>query len=66
MDGDSSQKEAIHRNHGAYDSNLFQSSWFRRLVQTSNGLDKFLLDYGFNFLPGLSILFWFVFLFAKM
>lgn len=66
MDSDSKeQQKAIHRNHGAYVSNVFQSTWLRRTIQSSVGLDRFLLDYGFNFLPHISILFWFVFLFAK-
>ncbi len=65
MDGDHQEETPVHRNHGAYDSDVLQSAWFRRLVQSSDELDRFLLDYGFNFLPGVSILFWFIFLLTK-
>ena len=65
MDSDHQEKTPVHRNHGAYDSNVFQSTWLRRFIQGSNELDRFLLDYGFNFLPGVSIFFWFIFLLAK-
>lgn len=46
------------------DSNVFQPIWFRRAIQSSNGLDRFLLDYGFNFLPYSGVLFWIIYLFT--
>jgi len=36
--------------------NILQPAWLRRAIQGSNGLDRVLLDYGFNFLPYLSII----------
>ena len=66
MDSDSTeQKKAIHRNHGAYVSNVLQSTWLRRTVQSSVGLDRFLLDYGFDFLPHISFFVWIVFFITK-
>lgn len=46
-------------------SDVFQSVGVRRLIQTSNGLDRFLLDYGFNFLPYCSIIFYILFIIAS-
>lgn len=66
MDSDSKkQKAKIPRNYYSYGGNVFQSAWFRRIVQTSDELDRFLLDYGFDFLPAVSFLFWTIFLFAQ-
>jgi hypothetical protein len=45
-------------------SNVFQSSWIRRVVQTNNDLDRFLLDYGFTFLPSCGVVSWVIFLIA--
>ncbi len=45
-------------------SNVFQSSWIRYTIQTSNGIDRFLLDYGFAFLPSCGIISWIIFLIA--
>jgi hypothetical protein len=45
-------------------SNVFQSSWIRHTIQTSNGIDRFLLDYGFAFLPSCGIISWIIFLIA--
>lgn len=47
------------------DGNVFQSIWIRYSVQTSTRLDKFLLDYGFNFLFGIGIISWIVFFITK-
>lgn len=67
MDGDSKRQEkTIPRNHGAYVSNVFQSTWLRRIIQSGAGLDRFLLDYGFNFLPYISILIWIILFITKM
>jgi hypothetical protein len=43
-------------------SNVFQPSGVRCIIQNDNGLDRFLLDYGFNFLPISGIISWFIFL----
>jgi len=53
MDGDSSKqtsnkKEAC--NHSPNGCNVFQSFWIRHSIQKSDGLDRFLLDYGHHFL----------------
>jgi len=41
------------------DGNVFSSIWLRRIVQNYNGMDEFLLDYGYNFLPSFG---WFIYL----
>lgn len=48
------------------DSNVLQSSWIRRTIQASDGLDRFLLVYGFNFLWPSGIISWAVFLLQKI
>ena len=45
-------------------SNVFQPIWVRRVIQTSNDIDRFLLDYGFTFLPSCGIISWIIFLIA--
>ena len=35
-------------------SDILQPSWIRCAIQMGYGLDKFLLDYGCNFLPYIS------------
>lgn len=37
-------------------SNVFQPTWIRCAFQDGNGLDRFLLDYGFNFLLRFGVL----------
>jgi hypothetical protein len=44
------------------DGHVSQSSWIRYIIQTSNGIDRFLLDYGFAFLPICGIISWIIFL----
>jgi hypothetical protein len=41
---------------------LLQPSWLRRVIQGSNGFDRFLLDYGFVVLPRLCLIIWSLFL----
>jgi len=41
---------------------LLQPARFRRAIQSSNGLDRFLLDYGYNFLPYVAIIIYSIFL----
>lgn len=48
------------------DSNVLQPIWVRRLIQSSNELDGFLLDYGFNFLWNCGILSWIIFFLQKI
>ena len=47
------------------DSDVLQPTWLRRLIQDGNELDRFLLDYGFNFLWNCGILSWIVFFLQK-
>ncbi len=42
--------------------NIFSAIWIRRTFRTSNEVDRFLLDYGFNFLLYFGILLWVLFL----
>lgn len=44
---------------------LLQPRWIRRNIQDGSGLDKFLLEYGINFLPYCGIVSWIVFLLCK-
>jgi hypothetical protein len=46
------------------DGNVLQSFRIRHIIQISNDLDKFLLDYGFNFLPSCGVISWIIFLIA--
>ena len=48
------------------DSHVLQSSWIRRAIQTSDGLDRFLLGYGYNFLPACGIVSWILFFIKKI
>ena len=48
------------------DSNVFQSVWIRRLIQTSDGVDRFLLDYRYNFLFPIGIVFWAIFILKEI
>lgn len=43
---------------------VFQPAWLRRVVQAGNGLDRFLLDYGCNFLLRFSFILYLI-LFIK-
>ena len=47
------------------DGDVLQSPWLRRLIQDGNELDRFLLDYGFNFLWNCGILSWIIFFLQK-
>lgn len=48
-----------------YVGNVFSTIWLRCTIQTNNGLDKFLLDYGYNFLLPVGSFIWIVFLLFK-
>lgn len=54
------QAKAKHNNLNG--SDVFQSSRIRRVIQGSNGLDRFLLDYGFNILPYFSFIIYLILL----
>lgn len=60
---------SAHKQNQEYTTNagnVFQPTWFRRIVQTGDGLDRFLLDYGCNFLLHISCVSWIVFLLIKI
>jgi hypothetical protein len=42
--------------------NIFFAFWIRRPFRANNEIDRFLLDYGFNFLLYFGILLWVLFL----
>lgn len=46
----------------ANDGNVLQPSWIRRAFLYNSKVDEFLLDYNLSFLPGISIMLWFLFL----
>ena len=54
------------RSYGvSNDRNVLQSIWVRRAIQNGNGVDRFLLDYGYNFLLPSGVIFWVIFIFTK-
>ena len=50
-------------NINANGSNIFLPVWLRPFIQEANGLDRFLLDYGFNILPYIGFIIYMLFLF---
>lgn len=56
------QAKAQHNSLNGRD--VFQPSRVRRLIQGSDGLDRFLLDYGYNVLPRISIVIYIILLFT--
>lgn len=48
------------------DGDVLPSLWIRRIIQSYTGLDAFLLDYGFNFLPYIGIFFYFAYIVTKI
>ncbi len=63
---DSSEKRTKQNRHFTKDSvddgNVFQPSWIRRTFLHNPEIDEFLLDYNLSFLPGISIMLWFILL----
>ena len=59
MEGKLEEKEKQHHFNAGYN---FQPAWLRRAIQSSNGLDRFLLDYGYNFLPYIAGVIYIIFL----
>jgi len=43
------------------DSDILQSTWFRRALRPCNEMDRFLLDYGYHFLLPIGIILWAVY-----
>jgi hypothetical protein len=58
MDGDSKRQinKNAHGNDSANAGNVFQPSRVRCSIRLCYEVDKFLLDYGFNFLPYISFI----------
>jgi len=48
------------------DSNVLQSFRIRRFIQNSDGMDRFLLDYGYNFLFPCGVIFWVIFILKEI
>jgi len=67
MDGDSNDMEynfsKTFTNINVNGSNLFLPIWLRPFIQKADGLDRFLLDYGFNILPYIGFFIYMLFLF---
>jgi len=68
MDGSSNDLERTIQKKSSYgESNggyFLLPLWLRPSIQDHNGLDGFLLDYGFNFLPYIGFIIYFVLLFT--
>ena len=64
MDGDSKRqnKKSTLGNDSADAGDLFQPTGVRCPIRLCNEIDRFLLDYGFNFLPYFSIILYFILL----
>lgn len=45
---------------------FFSTLWVRCIIQNSYGTNKFLLDYGYNFLPYIGILSYIIFIITKI
>jgi len=50
------------RDCGSNTRNVFQPTWVRCPICPGDNMDQVILDYGFNFLLPISILFWNLFL----
>ena len=59
LDRPLSKKNTNYIVNGRY---VFLPVWLRPFVQKDNGLDKFLLDYGFNILPYFGFIIYMLFL----
>ena len=65
MDGEHCNKqektEEDSRDCSPYLSNILQPTWVRCPICPGDNMDQVLLDYGFNFLLPIGILFWTLF-----
>lgn len=64
MDLDESDKQKTNGNDSVDTVHVLQSSRIRCTIQSCDGINKFLLDYGLNILPYVTIISWVVFLFV--
>jgi hypothetical protein len=60
MERNFSQKDINDNVNGRY---IFLPVWLRSIVQRTNVMDRFLLDYGFNILPYIGIVIYLLLLF---
>ena len=68
MDGESTAKDR-HRptsKISTNDGNVLQSTRIRHSFLFSTEVDQFILDYNFTFLPGVSIMLWYLFLISQI
>jgi hypothetical protein len=67
MDGESKTKDRhrLSTKDTVNDGNVLQPTWIRRAFLFSSEVDQFILDYNFTFLPGISVLLWYVFLISE-
>lgn len=65
MDSDKQTNKVKHRNNipnNVDDSNVLQPVRIRHSFLLNNEINRFILDYHVSFLPGISMLFWYIFL----
>jgi hypothetical protein len=62
MDSDEPYKQKQTSNILFATFNVFQPVWVRCIVQNDDGINGFLLDYGFNFLPYIGLISWIIFI----
>jgi hypothetical protein len=62
---DEPYKQRKTRNNKLNFGNVFQPSRVRRTIQSRNDIDRFLLDYGYNFLPYITIVSWVIFFLTR-
>ena len=62
---DEPYKQRKIRNNKFSTGNVFQPTRVRRTIQRCNEIDRFLLDYGFTFLPYITIISWVIFLLTR-
>ena len=61
MDSDEPYKQKKNSNAMFSALHVLQPFRVRCSIQDDNGIDRFLLDYGFNFLPYIAIISWVIF-----
>lgn len=61
MDSDEPYKQKKNGNNKSGSGYVFQPTRIRRIIQVCDELDTFLLDYGYNFLPYITIISWIIF-----
>ena len=62
MEPDEPDKQKTNSNDSVGTVHVLQSSRIRCTIQRCDGIDRFLLDYGLNILPYLTVISWFIFI----